>query len=57
MTLKSRFAAVLTVAGLLAGLHVGLAAPVASAAVAQVSATVETAPIHGSGDAADDPAI
>ena len=47
----------LTVAGLLAGLHVGLAAPVASAAVAQVSATVETAPIHGSGDAADDPAI
>ena len=47
----------LTAAGLLAGLHVGLAAPVASAAVAQVSATVETAPIHGSGDAADDPAI
>ena len=47
----------LTVAGLLAGLHVGLAAPVASAAVAPVSATVETAPIHGSGDAADDPAI
>lgn len=40
-----------------AGLLVGLAAPVASAAVAQVSATVETAPIHGSGDAADDPAI
>ncbi|WP_306926939.1 phytase [Arthrobacter globiformis] len=47
----------LTVAGLLAGLHVGLAAPVASAAVGQVSATVETAPIHGTGDAADDPAI
>jgi myo-inositol-hexaphosphate 3-phosphohydrolase len=47
----------LAVAGLLAGLHVGLAAPVANAAVAQVSATVETAPIHGSGDAADDPAI
>lgn len=47
----------LTVAGLLAGLLVGLAAPVASAAVVQVSATVETAPIHGSGDAADDPAI
>jgi myo-inositol-hexaphosphate 3-phosphohydrolase len=36
---------------------VGLAAPVASAAAVQVSATVETAPIHGSGDAADDPAI
>ena len=57
MTRKSKFAAMLTVAGLLAGLHVGLAAPVASAAVAPVSATVETAPIHGSGDAADDPAI
>ena len=42
---------------MVAGLLVGLAAPVASAAVAQVSATVETAPIHGSGDAADDPAI
>ncbi|MGO4191989.1 phytase [Arthrobacter sp. YAF17] len=41
----------------MAGLLVGLAAPVASAAVVQVSATVETAPIHGSGDAADDPAI
>lgn len=47
----------LTAAGLLAGVLVGLAAPVASAAVVQVSATVETAPIHGSGDAADDPAI
>ncbi|BCW65726.1 hypothetical protein NicSoilB4_04890 [Arthrobacter sp. NicSoilB4] len=42
---------------MVAGLLVGLAAPVASAAVVQVSATVETAPIHGSGDAADDPAI
>jgi myo-inositol-hexaphosphate 3-phosphohydrolase len=57
MTLKSRFAAVLTAAGLLAGLLVGLAAPVANAAVVPVSATVETAPVHGSGDAADDPAI
>jgi myo-inositol-hexaphosphate 3-phosphohydrolase len=42
---------------MVAGLLVGLGAPVASAAVAQVTATVETAPIHGSGDAADDPAI
>ncbi|WP_395401989.1 phytase [Arthrobacter sp. UC242_113] len=57
MTLKSKLAAVLTSAGLLAGLLVGLTAPVASAAVVPVSATVETAPIHGSGDAADDPAI
>ncbi|MBD1542923.1 phytase [Arthrobacter sp. IA7] len=57
MTLRSKFAAVLTAAGLLAGLLVGLTAPVASAAVVPVSATVETAPIHGSGDAADDPAI
>ena len=57
MTLTSKLAAMLTVAGLLAGLLVGLAAPVANAAVAPVSATVETAPIHGSGDAADDPAI
>ncbi|WP_457974440.1 phytase [Arthrobacter sp. D1-17] len=53
MTFKSRLAAVLTMAVLL----VGLAAPAASAAVVPVSATVETAPIHGSGDAADDPAI
>ena len=57
MTLKSKFAAVLTAAGLLAGLLVGLTAPVASAAVVPVSATVETAPIHGSGNAADDSAI
>jgi myo-inositol-hexaphosphate 3-phosphohydrolase len=40
-----------------AGLLVGLVAPVANAAVVQVSATVETAPMHGAGDAADDPAI
>jgi myo-inositol-hexaphosphate 3-phosphohydrolase len=40
-----------------AGLFVGLVAPVANAAVVQVSATVETAPMHGAGDAADDPAI
>lgn len=53
MTLKSRCAAVLAVAGLI----VGLTAPAASAAVAQVLATVETAPMHGTGDAADDPAI
>ncbi|OAE02745.1 phytase [Arthrobacter sp. OY3WO11] len=53
MTFISRFAAVLTVAVLL----VGLTAPSANAAVAQVPATVETAPMHGSGDAADDPAI
>ncbi|MCO4253600.1 phytase [Pseudarthrobacter raffinosi] len=53
MRMVIRILTPLTVAGLL----VGLAAPVASAAVAQVSATVETAPIHGSGDAADDPAI
>jgi myo-inositol-hexaphosphate 3-phosphohydrolase len=46
-------AAMLAVAGLL----VGLVAPVANAAVVQVSATVETAPMHGAGDAADDPAI
>ena len=58
MTPKSNFAAVLTVAGILAGLLVGLAAPVANAAVVPVSATVETAPTPmGSGDAADDPAI
>ncbi|WP_083510347.1 phytase [Pseudarthrobacter sulfonivorans] len=53
MRMVIRILTPLTVAGLL----VGLAAPVASAAVLQVSATVETAPIHGSGDAADDPAI
>lgn len=53
MTFKSRFAAVLTVAVLL----VGLTAPGANAAVAQVLATVETAPIPGTPDAADDPAI
>jgi myo-inositol-hexaphosphate 3-phosphohydrolase len=45
--------AVLAVAGLL----VALVAPVANAAVVQVSATVETAPMHGTGDAADDAAI
>ena len=56
-TLTSKFAAALTVAGLLAGLLVGLAAQVANAATVQVGATVETAPMHGSGDAADDPAI
>jgi myo-inositol-hexaphosphate 3-phosphohydrolase len=52
-TLASKFAAVLAVTGLI----VGLTAPVASAAVVQVSATVETAPIPGTPDAADDPAI
>lgn len=57
MTLKSRFAAVLTVSGLVSGLLVGIGAQAANAAVAQVPATVETAPVHGSGDAADDPAI
>ncbi len=47
-----------SVAGLAAaGLIVGLTAPVASAAVVQVPATVETAPIPGTPDAADDPAI
>jgi myo-inositol-hexaphosphate 3-phosphohydrolase len=40
-----------------AGLLVCLVVPVANAAVVQVSATVETAPMHGAGDAADDPAI
>ncbi|MHA7263040.1 phytase [Arthrobacter sp. TMN-37] len=39
------------------GLFVGLSTPAASAALVQVSATVETAQIPGSGDAADDPAI
>jgi myo-inositol-hexaphosphate 3-phosphohydrolase len=53
VTFKSRFAAVLTVAVLL----VGLTAPGANATVAQVLATVETAPIPGTPDAADDPAI
>jgi myo-inositol-hexaphosphate 3-phosphohydrolase len=53
VTLKSRFAAVLAVAGLL----VGLTTPAANAAVVQVAATVETAPMHGTGDAADDAAI
>ncbi|MDQ0823952.1 myo-inositol-hexaphosphate 3-phosphohydrolase [Arthrobacter sp. B2I5] len=57
MTLKSRFAAVMTVGGLLSGLLVGLGAQPANAAVAQVPATVETAPIPGTPDAADDAAI
>ena len=57
MRMLIRFLTPLTVAGLLAGLLMGLAAPVASAAVVQVTATVETAPMHGTGDAADDPAI
>ncbi|WP_307609192.1 phytase [Pseudarthrobacter sp. W1I19] len=51
--LTSKFAAVLAVAGLI----VGLTAPIANAAVVQVAATVETAPIPGTPDAADDPAI
>lgn len=54
MKSNSRFAAVLTAAGMLAGL---LGVQTANAAVAQVPATVETAPIHGTGDAADDAAI
>jgi myo-inositol-hexaphosphate 3-phosphohydrolase len=57
VTLKSRLAAALTVGGLLSGLLAGLGAPAANAAVAQVNATVETAPMHGTGDAADDAAI
>ncbi|MFP5311001.1 MAG: phytase, partial [Actinomycetes bacterium] len=57
MTLTSRFAAVVAVAALLAGLLVGLGARAAYAAVVQVPATVETAPIPGTPDAADDPAI
>ena len=42
---------------MLAGLLGGLGVQTANAAVAQVPATVETAPIHGTGDAADDAAI
>lgn len=47
----------MTVGGLLSGLLVGLGAQPANAAVAQVPATVETAPIPGTPDAADDAAI
>ena len=54
---KSKFASALTAAGLLAGFFVGLSPQVANAAVAQVPATVETAPIPGTPDAADDAAI
>ncbi|MFF2345876.1 phytase [Pseudarthrobacter sp. NPDC058119] len=57
MKSNSRFAAVLTAAVMLAGLLGGLGVQTANAAVAQVPATVETAPIHGTGDAADDAAI
>ena len=57
MTITSKFVSALTAAGLLAGLFVGLNAQVANAAVAQVGATVETAPVHGTGDAADDAAV
>ncbi|MHA7178810.1 phytase [Arthrobacter sp. MDB2-24] len=53
MALKSKFAVVLAVTALLGG----LATSVASAAVVQVLATVETAPIPGTPDAADDPAV
>lgn len=47
----------MTVGGLLSGLLVGLGAQPANAALAQVPATVETAPIPGTPDAADDAAI
>lgn len=47
----------MTVGGLLSGLLVGLGAQPANAAVAQVPATVETAPIPGTPDAADDAAV
>lgn len=57
MNINSRFAAVLTAAGMLAGLLGGLGVLPANAAVAQVPATVETAPVPGTGDAADDAAI
>jgi myo-inositol-hexaphosphate 3-phosphohydrolase len=42
---------------LVIGLSLVVIIPMATAAPGQVSATVETAPVHSSADAADDPAI
>jgi myo-inositol-hexaphosphate 3-phosphohydrolase len=54
----SRVSGMLGLALLASAVTMGLAAPAArAAAVGQASATVETAPVHASGDAADDPAI